>query len=228
MNDATDQACRATAFTPEAVGTGAVASLGPGGLVTSGEAIVAAVESRLSAAGRSVETSPELLDGAVPVIDRGPAWIVPLAWVPKSPHAPAADGHELGRAAGELWSAVRSACGYRHGEGLGIPLDAETVERAGYASELVRTGVRRADWWSFGDAAGVLAVYGEPLPAPLSRVALHIVPIAWVADRSPRSAKATKVPRLEWSWADAVAVAEDLCDRNDASTESASSRGRRP
>ncbi|MFC6325271.1 hypothetical protein ACFP59_05045 [Microbacterium koreense] len=210
---------------PETVETGAVASLGGGGLVTSGEAIVAAVESRLSAAGRHGETSPELLDGAVPVIDRSPAMIVPLAWVPEAPPARVADDQDLSRIAGELWSAVRSACGYRHGEGIGLALDAETAGRAGYASELVRTGVRRADWWSFGAAAVVLAVYGEPLPAPLSRVALHVVPIAWVSERSPRAAKAPKVPRLDWSWADAVAIAEHVCE---APTDASTGTGHRP
>jgi len=48
--------------------------------------------------------------------------------------------------------------------------------------ELLSTEARRADWWGWKDAALVLVVYGDPIPAPVRAMALHVVPIGWVSE----------------------------------------------
>ncbi|WP_406247054.1 hypothetical protein ACI7YT_16595 [Microbacterium sp. M] len=102
---------------------------------------------------------------------------------------------------------VRSACEFRQGMQIGVDLRSE-APRNPYAKELARTGVRRADWWAFGGFAAVLAVYGEPLPAPVSKIALHVVPVGWVSARRPTAAKKMPALDLSWSWADVVAFGE--------------------
>ena len=59
------------------------------------------------------------------------------------------------------------------------------------------------------DAALVLVVYGDPIPAPVRAMALHVVPIGWVSER--RAPKRFPPMDLAWSWADAVEVAGGRC-----------------
>lgn len=97
-------------------------------------------------------------------------------------------------------------CQYFLGNALGVDLDPE-VDKSGYAAELRRTGARRVDWWRFGNSAlaVVLVVYGEPIPAPVTLMAVHVVPIDWVRDSARRTkSKQKRTPDLSWSWADVV------------------------
>lgn len=204
MSGSSDPVLRSTAVAPASMQTGAVISFSAETLVASGQEIVAAIESRLTrpmvpGAGRDL-----WLTRAVPALSRGSAWIVPLAWVPDRPdHADPA----LRSRVTELWAAVRAACEYRHGAPIGIDVEGVDAARRPYPHELARTGARRADWWEAGDWAIVLVVYGEPIPAPISRMAVHVVPIGWVSER--RSTPAKRMPTLDlaWSWADVVAAA---------------------
>lgn len=196
-----DPLIRSTAVAPASVQTGAVISYSAETLVASGEEIVAAIESRLTRPVTSGGGGDDWLTSEVPVLSRGSAWIVPLAWIPPR------DDQTLRTRATELWTAIRSACEYRHGPQIAIELEDAGAARTPYAIELVRTGARRADWWQAADAAIVLVVYGDPLPAPVARMAVHVVPIGWVSQRRPTAAKKMPPLDLTWSWADVVAVA---------------------
>ncbi len=133
-----------------------------------------------------------LLDG-LPVLIRDEARIVPLAWRP-----PEAASEVFPATANEIWTAVRSACEHRHGSGLSVGLEQDPPRNA-YIRELARTGVRRADWWASEQSALVLVVHGEPVPAPLTASALHLVPLGWVSDRRP----ARRVPPTDLAWSPA-------------------------
>jgi hypothetical protein len=191
---------------PRTIAEGAVVSFRGDVLVESGDGIVAAVESRLTDAAASTRHEDGWLTDAVPVLTRGVAWIVPLAWVPDGDADDDASRRTLMTRATELWSAVRAACAHRHGEPIGMDLESPAGAQRRYADELVRTGARRADWWRFDRSAVVLVVYGRPLPSPLSRIAVHIVPAEWTSERPRSASKNAAIPDLGWSWADVVAL----------------------
>jgi hypothetical protein len=128
------------------------------------------------------------LPAGVAVVARGDALVIPLSW---EPTATSAEAHSR---ASELWSGVRAACEFRHGEALSVPVD--TPDTA-YAAELARCGVRRADWWGSGGSALVLVVHGGPLPSPSTAMALHVVPLGWVSEL--RRSRKMVVPDLAWS-----------------------------
>lgn len=205
MNDAAGSPEHRTPFAPETIRTGAVISFSREKLVVGGDGIIGAIESRLTDGSSAPERRDQWLADGVPVLSRGDAWIIPLSWQPASSEADSAERQILSGRANELWMAVRSACWYRHGDTVGIDLSSEDGERNRYVAELLRTGARRAGWWEFGDRAVVLVVYGEPLPAPPTLMAVHVVPVGWVSENRP----AKKIPPtdLGWSWTDVVALA---------------------
>lgn len=180
-------------------------------LQVDGEQIVSEVESRLSDPSWGGSRSDGwLLDGA-PLLARGDAGIVPLSWTPPQSPATAYERQLLGERSTALWSQVRGACEYRHGAQIGIDLSPEREAPDSYAAELVRTGARRADWWSSGSWAVVLVVYGAPIPEPKTASAVHIVPKSWVWDavaRDEATANDLQTGDLSWSWADVVALAD--------------------
>lgn len=174
-----------------------------------GETVVRALESALTGGGSaaSLDSGRLRADGPVDVavLKRGQAVIVPLAWTPAGrAHG---DADDLAAQSDELWTAIGSSCRYRAGNQIGIALPpaADSGEPTAFAEELARTGVRRADWWRFGDTAVVLAVYGDPVPAPDTAMALHVVPMAWVWNERGRLPLREMPPTdLSWSWADVV------------------------
>ncbi|MFS0912091.1 hypothetical protein AB3M89_09890 [Microbacterium sp. 179-I 3D2 NHS] len=103
---------------------------------------------------------------------------------------------------------IRSACWYRHGDQVSVDLSSDAEPWNRYVAQLVRTGVRRAVWWQFGDAALVLVVHGDPIPSPPTSMALHVVPVGWVSDRRLTPPKKMPPLDLSWSWADVVALAD--------------------
>lgn len=190
---------RYSALTPDAVREGAVVSFSGDTLVASGGRIIE--EADLQLVDPDVQADPSrsrLLDG-VPLLARGDAWIIPLMWNPLTEGQPV-DG-ELSRRGSELWSSIRAWAEYAHGAPI-IPDLEEPDLWSAYLRELVSTGARRADWWGSKDAALVLVVYGDPIPAPVRAMALHVVPIGWVSER--RAPKRFPPMDLAWSWADVV------------------------
>lgn len=58
-----------------------------------------------------------------------------------------------------------------------------------------------------GGSALVLVVYGEPVPAPATLMALQVVPSGWVSQTRPTPPKKLRGLDLAWSWADVVEYA---------------------
>lgn len=196
---------RPTSFAPASLHTGAVVVFGTGPMTT-GDDIVAAIETTLTGASLRAEPGDRWLRPGVPALSRGGAWIIPLSWEP-----PSADQETVRDRATELWSDVRGACEHRHGVQIDVALAADRETGGSYATELLRTGARRADWWDFGDRAVVLVVYGPPLPALKTSVSLHVVPREWVWDDAARgraTADDVEIGDLSWSWADVIAFAQ--------------------
>ncbi|MEQ6897089.1 hypothetical protein [Microbacterium sp. KR10-403] len=193
------------AYAPESIRTGAVIGFRGDTLVIESRDIVEAVEKTLVNPVSAVPRRDHWLLDGVPALSRGEAWIVPLAGT-ADPDGDSADADALRSRIHHIWSNVRSDGEYRHGSPLGVDLEEPTGERTPYASELLRTGARAASWWGSGGSAVVQVVYGDPLPSPVTLMALHVVPIGWVSTVTP----AKKWPPLDlsWSWSDVVAFAE--------------------
>lgn len=194
-----------SAFRPESVTQGAVVTFDGDRLATTSDDIVAALESALVDGAAKSELEGGWLPGVAPLIVRGAAWIIPLSWVPPVQDGDGDEHQELRTRADLLWSEIGMACEQQHGNQIGIGL---TPPDSAYARELIRTGVRRADWWRFGESAVVRVVYADALPAPMSRIALHVVPHAWVFEPIHSKAKKSLGPTdMDWTWSDVVELA---------------------
>ncbi|MCO7203179.1 hypothetical protein NH287_06655 [Microbacterium sp. CnD16-F] len=161
---------------------------GEGALVRGGR-IVDEIEARLVD-----EPDGELIPGT-PLLRRGDVSIVPLSWEPPASDEIRAAVRER---ASELWRSIRSACEYRHGAALAV--EQGDAPSNAYVRALERHGVRRADWWGSGDRAIVLVVHGEPLPAPASASAVHIVPLGWLSTTRPTR----RIPPVDLTWSPAT------------------------
>lgn len=146
---------------------------------------------------------------SVPVLVRGAARIVPLAW-----RGDVSRGGGTGVSAEEV-EAYRFAieadgmqwAGYWHM----IDLEAQPVDRIGeYATALRNAGGTRAERWVLSPTLGAVLVWAGDVDRGDASLALHIVPADWVSDvswvtrnRGPDSAGDIDV---RWSWADVIAL----------------------
>lgn len=188
--------------------SGAVISYSDDALVMTGDGIIDLVQSQLLRSSSATERRDQWLAPGVPVLSRGAAWIVPLFWSAPSADIAESERKQLDTRASELGQDIMSACWYVHGDPISVDFEGLTEHDRGYGAELVRTGAKSASWWQFDNVAVVLVYYGEPSPAPKTRMALHVVPLGWVSTRRPTPAKKMSQLNLAWSWADAVAFAE--------------------
>lgn len=161
------------------------AGIGHEGMLAIGARIVTAAETLLVPPA-APPVGDVLCDG-VPVLSRGEAWVVPLAWR-RPTLGPAGDEHR--RRAGELWRGIRVDCEFRHGNGLSV--DLESASPNAYVAALLAQGARRADWWGSDRKALVLVTQGEPVTAS----ALHVVPLGWVSQVSP----SRRIRAVDLSW----------------------------
>ncbi|MEJ1089075.1 hypothetical protein WDU99_12200 [Microbacterium sp. Mu-80] len=194
-----------SALAPETIDAGAVVTFDGDTLITSGEAIIDSVESRLSAASAPPNQN-WWLSADVPVLSRGEAWIVPLFWLPPTADRDLPGVRLLDERGSELGQSIMSACWYRQGDPLNVELDQVAQKANPYAAVLAQTGAKNAVWWAFDQFAVVLVHYAEP-HASKSKMALHVVPVGWVSSRRPTKAKKMPVLDLSWSWADVVGFA---------------------
>lgn len=151
-------------------------------------------------AGAVEATDDGLIEGAVPVLVRGDARIVPLA-----------EWHSAGTPADaeELWHSLSAACQYRAGNWSLLDLDAERDDAIGdYTAALRAVGATRVRYWIYPDGVGVALVRaGDGSPEATLSLALHLVPDGWVFHRSPGPSQ--DVPDLRWSWGDVNALSAD-------------------
>ncbi len=189
-----------SALAPTSLREGAVISYSGDFLVASGSSIVEAVAARLAGPAAA---GGWLTDG-VPLLARGDVWIIPLSW---NPHADDADREArlVADRRRDLWAEIRSACEYSYGWPAHLDVEGAPAVDA-YRRELVRTGVRRADWWEIGDRALVLAVYGELIPAAVQKMALHVIPRDWVSEHPRTRARPPADLDLSWQWSELIGV----------------------
>lgn len=189
------------------IGSGAV-------LLATDQQLFSAIDALLDGTARVAPGRDGWLADGVPLLSRGDAWILPYFWQPADANIDEAERKRLRERSGELWNSIGGWCWYHRGDPIGIDLPSEAGSGlpTGYAKELVRTGARGADWWSAGDRAIVRVVHGDPVPAPITAMAVHVVPKhwAWYDRRRPGGLWRVTEMRptdLAWSWADVVALA---------------------
>lgn len=156
-----------------------------------------ALVSAYAAPAAAVEATDDgLIEGAVPVLVRGDARIVPLA-----------EWHSAGTPAGaeELWHSLSAACLYRAGNWSLLDLDAAIGD---YTAALRAVGATRVRYWIYQGGVGVALVRaGDESTEATASLALHLVPDGWVFHRSPGPSQ--DVPDLRWSWGDVDALSAD-------------------
>jgi len=187
-------------FISETLQTGAVLPIFNGRVLAALEQRI--VQRRSGALRRpGPEPRDQWLTEHVPVLSRGPVWIVPLAWMPAPPDGDISAQQQLRKRASELFTGTGYA--FEHAAGWPVGLDATTD----YASALVRAGGRNTLAWEYGDHAMVHVTTADEPPAPATAFAVHVLPKAYVWEDSGRRKK-PRLPDvdLRWSWADVVAL----------------------
>lgn len=170
--------------------------------------------------GRTMMKSPDLLVAAFaaeqdgwlspnnPVLVRGSARILPLAWRgdPKSARGTNVATEEMS----EFASAVQSLGVYlgRRLEPLDKLMEHRRDSIGSYASALQEAGITHGNYWAIagvdGSLMGLTLIWaGDEEEGTLS-LACHVVPVSWVAERFV--SKAAQGIDLRWSWADVIAL----------------------
>ncbi len=122
----------------------------------------------------------------VPMLDRGPAKILPLAVQGTAAGAPGLDPAEEARRMS--WLGARISDAFEHAGGRPAALDLERPgddRIAAYTRSLRAAGAVSASWWVF-DAMGVVVVSSGTAEAGELSLAVQVVPASWVVDRLTR------------------------------------------
>lgn len=192
-----DAEARAAAFGEDSLVRGAIIPL-------SGARVAHLVASHASSAKPDDEHRDPWITDDLPLLSRGHVQIVPLSWEPDGSSLSEERRHQLADESNRMWLAIRNWCSHEFGEPVAVDLSSEQ-DRGGYATALMRSGARRANWWDAGDTALVLVVSGDPSGSAES-MSIHIVPVGWVSQARP--AKKAAGIDLRWSWADIVKLAK--------------------
>lgn len=176
--------------------------------------------------GRSLMMRPEGLpqaaldateDGLLapdnPILVRGSAKILPLAW-----QGDARDGTDPGVAPEEIaaFASQMQAAGL-HWAGNWRVLDLEERRDdsiGSYAAALRVAGATRTDCWTYSETVGVSLVWAGASDAGTESLALHVVPVSWVSE--PRVRKPVRGIDLRWSWTDVIALSSAQTRRVDS------------
>lgn len=167
--------------------------------------------------GRSALQSPDGLPAAVfgadvdgwatsstPVLVRGLAKILPLAWAGD----PTASVRTVETAEIAALAEQMLAAGM-HWAGNWRVLELEERRRdsiGSYADALRRAGATRVDCWTYSHEVGLSLVWAGRADAGTASLALHVVPASWVSE--PRAGKPVKNIDVRWSWHDVVGLFE--------------------
>lgn len=183
-------------FAPETVSTGAMLSTNARDAVVRSEGLP---EGILEVADSGWLT-PDL-----PVLVRGAAKILPLAWRgdPGSGYNPYAEPKQIASFA----SRVQGACAHRAGPWTLLDLKTRRDDSIGsYTRALAAAGATRVDAWVFVEqGVGAALVWAGDEQAGTSSVSLHVVPPSWVHERGAEGA--VEGIDVRWSWADVVDLA---------------------
>lgn len=182
-------------------------SFGPGSVVSG---------ALLPYAGRTALRSPDgpptgALDAAadgwaapsVPVLVRGAARIVPLAWwggsdaVPRGIRREEFDAFAAQlQAAGEQWAGTWRVLDLT---------EVRTDSMGSYTAALRASEATRADVWIMSEQTGLALVWAGAAEEGTLSLALHIVPSSWVSESC--AMKPVRGIDVAWSWSDVVALA---------------------
>lgn len=135
-----------------------------------------------------------------PVLVRGQATILPLAWR-GDPRGTGVDPEEIAAFASQMQNAGM----YWAGNWRVLSLADRRADSIGsYTSALREAGATAVDCWTYSETTGLALVRaGDEEEGTLS-LALHVVPVSWVSE--PRARKAVHGIDVRWSWADVVAL----------------------
>ena len=141
----------------------------------------------------------------VPILVRGLARIIPLAWSgdPQSGHGRAVTAEDIAafasrvQAAGEQWAGIWRV----------LALEDDRTDSIGsYTAALRQSGATHADCWTYSETVGVALVRAGSDREGTGSLALHIVPAGWVSE--PRAGKPVRDVDVSWTWGDVVALFE--------------------
>lgn len=178
--------------------------------------------------GRSLMTRADGLQAAVftaeadgwwapcnPVLVRGRARILPLAWGgdPRSGYHPSTGQGEMAVFASRMQSAGMYWAGnWRVVDDFGAAdagVGADSV--ASYRAALRAAGATQADVWRYSGTIGIALVWAGEEAAGTRSLALHVVPASWVSeppewasDRRKRDWRPVRGIDVRWSWADVI------------------------
>ncbi|MBO0981422.1 hypothetical protein [Microbacterium sp. SD291] len=178
----------ASAFGPSSVSRGAILPYEGRAFLTRGDGLPA------TAVGAEHDG---WLSPCNPVLVRGQAKILPLAW--------GGDGSGASTAEIAAFASKMQSAGM-HWAGNWRVLD-ELKEFRGdsirsYLTALTAAGATRVNSWTYTDAVGLALVWTGDAGAEDASLALHIVPSSWVSERHAR--KSMRGIDVRWSWSEVV------------------------
>lgn len=140
------------------------------------------------------------LSPSSPVLVRGGARILPLAWL-GDPHSDvrSVTGEEIAAFASEMQAAGINWAGYWDL----VDLSERRADSIGsYNAALRAAGATRVDAWTYSKTVGFALVWtGEEGKGTMS-LALHVVPTSWVSES--RATKPVRGIEVAWSWLDVI------------------------
>lgn len=138
----------------------------------------------------------------VPILVRGAARIIPLAWL-GDPHAEGSGATAAEIAA--FASKMQSAGMYWAGNWRVLALADRRADSIGsYTGALRAAGATRVDCWTYSEDFGLALVWAGAEDEGTMSLALHVVPVAWVSERFV--AKPVRGIDVRWSWKDVIAL----------------------
>lgn len=139
-----------------------------------------------------------------PVLGRGPARILPLAWRGDPRNGLGVEPEEIAAFASQMQAAgLYWAGNWRVLEDLA---EHRGDSIASYVAALVNAGATRVNFWTVSESIGIALVWAGVEDEGTMSLALHVVPASWVSE--PRVKKAVRGIDVRWSWAEVVALYE--------------------
>ena len=140
---------------------------------------------------------------ALPVLVRGAARILPLAWL-GHPHGEGGSGVTSEEIAA-LATRVQDAGMYWAGPWRVLPLTEKRSDSVGsYSAALRESGATEVDCWTYSESTGLALVRAGEVDDGTRSLALHVVPAGWLSDA--RAGRPVRGIELRWSWSDVVAL----------------------